>query len=70
MKIFKTSDNNFENEFNEILARGAMDIDNVAPIVKNILDEVKNEGDGALIRHISKFDKWTPKNADELKISI
>ncbi len=69
MKIFKTSDNNFENEFNEILARGAMDIDNVAPIVKNILDEVKNEGDSALIRHISKFDKWTPKNADELKIS-
>jgi len=69
MKIFKTSDNNFENEFNEILARGAMDIDNVAPIVKNILDEVKNDGDSALIRHISKFDKWNPTNGADLKIS-
>jgi len=69
MKIFETSDNNFENEFNEILARGAMDIDNVAPIVKNILDEVKNEGDSALIRHISKFDKWNPTNGADLKIS-
>jgi len=69
MKIFKTTDNNFESEFNEILSRGAMDIDNVAPIVKNILDEVKNEGDIALVRHISKFDKWTPKNGEDLKIS-
>jgi len=69
MKIFKTTDKNFENEFNEILARGAMDIDKVVPIVKNIIDEVKNEGDTALIRHISNFDKWTPKKADELKIS-
>ena len=69
MKIFKTTDNNFENEFNEILSRGAMDIDNVAPIVKNILDEVKNEGDVALVRHISKFDKWEPKSGEDLKIS-
>jgi histidinol dehydrogenase len=46
-----------------------MDIDNVAPIVKNILDEVKNEGDVALVRHISKFDKWEPKSGEDLKIS-
>jgi len=69
MKILKTSDNNFKDEFNEILARGAMDIDKVEPIVKGILDEVKNEGDEALIRHISKFDKWTPKSGSDLKIS-
>jgi len=69
MKILKTSDNNFRDEFNEILARGAMDIDKVEPIVKGILDEVRNEGDEALIRHISKFDKWTPKSGSDLKIS-
>jgi histidinol dehydrogenase len=69
MKILKTTDNNFEKEFNEILTRGAMDIDKVALIVKNIIDEVKNEGDEALIRHISKFDKWTPKK-EQLKISV
>jgi len=69
MKILKTSDNNFRDEFNEILSRGAMDIDKVEPIVKGILDEVKNDGDEALIRHISKFDKWTPKSGEDLKIS-
>ena len=69
MKILKTSDNNFRDEFNEILARGAMDIDKVEPIVKGILDEVRKEGDEALIRHISKFDKWTPKSGSDLKIS-
>jgi histidinol dehydrogenase len=69
MKILKTDDNNFENEFNEILSRGAMDIDKVEPIVKGILDEIKNEGDNALIRHISKFDKWSPKSGEDLKIS-
>ena len=68
MKIFKTTDESFEKEFNEILARGAMDIDNVTPIVKNIIDEVRNEGDTALIRHISKFDKWNP-TPSTLKIS-
>jgi histidinol dehydrogenase len=46
-----------------------MDIDKVEPIVKGILDEVKNEGDTALIRHISKFDKWSPKSGNDLKIS-
>jgi histidinol dehydrogenase len=69
MKILKTTDNNFLDEFNEILSRGAMDIDKVEPIVKGILDEVKKEGDNALIRHISKFDKWTPKSGEDLKIS-
>jgi len=69
MKIFKTTDNDFQKNFDEILARGAMDIDSVSPIVKGILDEVKNEGNEAIIRHISKFDKWTPKSGDELLIS-
>jgi histidinol dehydrogenase len=69
MKILKTDDTNFEMEFKEILGRGAMDIDNVVPIVKNIIDEVKEGGDNSLIQHISKFDKWTPKNGEELKIS-
>ena len=68
MKIFKTTDKNFDKEFKEILARGAMDIDNVTPIVKNIIDEVRNEGDEAIIRHISKFDKWLPTK-ETLKIS-
>ena len=69
MKILKIDDINFQTEFKKILERGGMDIDNVLPIVKNIIDEVKTEGDKALIKHIAKFDKWTPKNGEDLKIS-
>ncbi|NPA55840.1 MAG: histidinol dehydrogenase [Epsilonproteobacteria bacterium] len=69
MQILYTSDDDFKSKFEEILARGAMDIDNVSPIVKNILDEVKSEGDEALIRHISKFDQWQPQSAKDLQIA-
>jgi len=68
MKILNTNDKNFQNEFNEILTRGKMDIENVEGIVKNIINEVKEEGNGALFRHIAKFDKWEPKKDSDLEI--
>ena len=68
MQILHTKDNNFKNKFEEILNRGKMDIDSVSKIVKSIIDEIRNDGDKAIISHVSKFDKWTPKTADELKI--
>ncbi len=69
MKILKTSNENFEKEFNEILTRGKMDIENVENIVKNIINEVKKEKNSALFKHISKFDKWTPKTNEDLEIT-
>ena len=70
MKLIKTDDKNFEEEFNEILKRGAMDIDKVVPIVKQIIDEVKRDGDKALFKHIAKFDKWSPNSSEQLKIEL
>jgi len=69
MKIIKTTSSGFEKEFNEILSRGKMDIENVEGIVKNIINEVKNEGNEALFRHIARFDKWKPENDKDLEIS-
>ncbi|EDM24199.1 histidinol dehydrogenase [Caminibacter mediatlanticus TB-2] len=69
MKVIKTTDKNFTKEFQEILNRGKMDISNVENIVKEIINEVKNEGNKALFRHISKFDKWTPTKNEDLEIS-
>lgn len=69
MKIFSTSDNDFNENFNEILNRGKLDIKNVSAIVSNLIDEIIQDGDSALIKHISKFDKWTPKDSNELEIS-
>jgi len=68
MKILDINNPGFEKEFEEILNRGKMDIENVEGIVKNIINEVKNEGNKALFRHISKFDKWTPKSEMDLEI--
>ncbi|MEO1928681.1 MAG: histidinol dehydrogenase [Nautiliaceae bacterium] len=69
MKIIKTTSFKFEKEFNEILARGKMDIENVEGIVKGIINEVRSEGNKALFRHIAKFDKWEPKTDEDLEIS-
>jgi histidinol dehydrogenase len=69
MKIIYTKDNNFKKEFNELLNRGKMDIKEVENIVQNIIDEVKSEKNKAIFNHITKFDKWQPKEDKELEIS-
>jgi histidinol dehydrogenase len=68
MKILKTIDSTFNEEFKEILNRGKMDIDTVTGTVLNILNDIKNNGDKAVLEHISKFDRWTPKSTEELII--
>lgn len=69
MKIINTKDANFKTEFESILARAKSDIKGVSSIVSNIIDEIVNEGNVALKRHIEKFDKWEVKSDEELLIS-
>ncbi|WP_323668895.1 histidinol dehydrogenase [Aliarcobacter butzleri] len=69
MKIINTKDANFKAEFESILARAKSDIKGVSSIVSNIIDEIVNEGNVALKRHIEKFDKWQVKSDEELLIS-
>jgi histidinol dehydrogenase len=69
MKLISTTDMNFKEEFNELLKRGHMDMQNVSKIVLELLDEIKEEKDEALKKHIAKFDGWTPKSNKELEIS-
>ena len=68
MKIINTKDNNFKEEFETILARAKSDIKGVSSIVMNIIDEIIEEGNTALKRHIEKFDKWEVKSDDDLMI--
>jgi len=68
MKIIKTSSSTFNSEFNEILGRGKMDMDNVSKIVQGIINEIKADKNSALKNHISKFDAWTPSSDSDLKI--
>lgn len=69
MIFTNTKNEKFEQEFGELLGRGKMDIERVGAIVLGIINEIRNEKNEALKRHISKFDNWTPNNDAELKIS-
>ena len=68
MKIINTKNENFKAEFDAILARANSDIKDVSSIVMNIIDEIVKEGNTALKRHISKFDKWEVKSDEELML--
>ena len=69
MKIFYSSDDTFEANFNELLERGQMDIEGVTGIVSGLLKEIKTEGNTALKAQIAKFDRWEPKDDSELLVS-
>jgi len=69
MKIFYSSDDTFEANFNELLERGKMDIEGVTGIVSGLLKEIQTEGNGALKAQIARFDRWEPKEDAELMVS-
>ncbi len=65
-----TTAEDFNKEFEEILARGKMDMAHVSTIVGGIIQEIKKDKNSALKSHIAKFDKWSPQNDEDLKIDI
>ncbi len=69
MKIFYSSDDTFEANFNALLERGKMDIEGVTNIVSGLLKEIQTEGNTALKAQIAKFDRWEPKDDAELLVS-
>ncbi len=70
MKIINTKDTNFNQEFDSILAGAKTDIKSVSKIVNTIIDEITEEGNDALKKHITKFDNWKPSNDEELLIPV
>lgn len=67
MQFLKYSDSAFRADFEEILNRGNMDLENATKIVSEILNDVKNNGIKAVLSHIAKFDLWNPKDFDSIK---
>ncbi len=70
MKIFNINDNDFKENFDLLLERGKMDIDNVSETVKTLLDEIKEDKNIAVKNHIERFDNWLPTDDEDLKISV
>ena len=69
LKVFYSSDERFETNFNELLQRGKMDIEGVTNIVSTLLKEIQTEGNKAVKSQIAKFDRWEPQNDDALLVS-
>ena len=68
ISILDTKSQDFTQNFNELLARGKMDIEKVTSIVGTIINEIKADKNAAIKEHIAKFDQWTPKGDADLKV--
>jgi len=68
MMFVATNEQDFQVKFDELLQRGKMDMANVSAIVNGIIDEIKDEGNEALKRHIEKFDHWKVESDNALMI--
>jgi histidinol dehydrogenase len=69
VKIFYSSDDTFEANFDELLQRGKMDIEGVTSIVSGLLKEIQTEGNSAVKSQIAKFDRWEPSSDEALLVS-
>ena len=69
MQILNTSDSAFRTDFEAILNRGNMDLENASRIVSELLNDIRKNGISAVLAHIAKFDKWNPKNLEDIKFN-
>lgn len=68
MTLIHTKESNFQSVFDELLGRGKMDMEHVSSIVKGLIDDIRTQGDAALMAHIAKFDRWAPSEGSDLRI--
>lgn len=69
MQILDSSDSTFRAEFEAILNRGNMDLENASKIVSELLSDIRQRGVGAILEHIAKFDSWNPRDFEDIKFS-
>ena len=69
MLLKKTDEIDFQSQFDTLLQRGHMEMENVSKIVGGILSEIKADGNGALKNHVEKFDKWHVSNDAALEVA-
>lgn len=69
MQILNTSDSNFRAEFDEILNRGNMDLENASKIVSELLADIRQRGISAILEHIARFDLWKARDFEDIKFN-
>ena len=68
IKRLKATDSNFWSEMKELLAWDSVSDDAVQSTVKQILKDVRREGDKALLEYTNKFDRMTAEDMSVLTI--
>lgn len=69
MQILNTSDSNFRAEFEGILNRGNMDLENASKIVSELLSDIRQRGVSAILEHIARFDLWKARDFSDIKFN-
>lgn len=69
IRRFSTTDTDFDAKLKALLAFETAQDDSVDEVVANILKDVKNRGDAAVLEYTNRFDKTHATNLTELEIS-
>ena len=69
IKTLSSSENNFKNQLKSILHVDSASNDEIIKVVNAIVDEVKNNGDKALLEFTNKLDGVNVKSVRELEIT-
>ena len=68
IRRFSTTDANFDNDLKQLLAFETAQDDQIDQVVADILRDVKNRGDAAVLEYTSRFDHLKAGNLSELEI--
>jgi len=67
--LFDIRDTDFDNRFAAILARGEESSRGVEQVVRDIIANVRNRGDEALLEYTNRFDRLAAESVAELEVS-
>ncbi|MGK7867255.1 histidinol dehydrogenase [Falsiroseomonas sp. E2-1-a20] len=70
MKWLQTTDPDFEQAFRLLLDDARETTARVDATVAGVIAEVRQRGDAALVELTTRFDRWTPRDAAALRVSM
>ena len=69
IRRFAANQDGFNKEFTDFLTANEEHEDDVSLLVRDVIQKIRTDGDGALLQFTQKFDRLTCQNASELQIS-
>jgi len=70
MKILKTTQRGFQKNFRKILERSDASSGDVEKAVRKIMNDVRRNGDRALLKYTKRFDRFTPRPIEVSRAEI